>query len=636
MKRQFVRIQPSKVNSDPQQGAAHKEWLPAEAQAKAASAPSREAPMQPTPQVHNAMGQGLPLRSSWNGAIPQAPGIAPNSQQYLQTRANPWAPEQEMKTQQAAVYGPVTEPVLDRNTAQGPINPARAGAWSYAPATGQAPVQQSPVTQTAVPFIAPPASTRPPQGPPAPQGMSPWQQQMLRPDIYPSNQSYANYAAGTQTPLVRQLPGQSVRNNKKRRFPIWARIAVALLTVLLVAIGSGLWYYQSNFAAPLTKITGQQAAHIGNDGQSTYQIAATGNGIGTKRVNILLLGSDNDGKNTAPLAQTDIVVTIDPQTHYVGMLSIPRDLRVVIPDNGTGKLDAAFSFGWTNEHVGPTPFSNAAGLSIATIEKNFGIPINYYAWVGLDGFVKVINTAGGVDIDAIHPITDNAYPDDVNTANHFDYKRLYIPPGPQHMNGIQALEYVRTRHADLVGDFGRSARQQQILNQLKTKLDTPSIITKLPELANDLGDAVKTDMSIQDIVNFMNFARTLDTNKIDRLILSPPYSAMANDNTGDFLPDCAMITPKIAQMFALGNSANCITTANANNGNAPGLASIQPAAPASSTGATLYGSANQSVQSFSQINTMSLAQNNRDMFGIHSLLDMMFLVVFNSFDATKV
>jgi LCP family protein required for cell wall assembly len=429
-------------------------------------------------------------------------------------------------------------------------------------------------------------------------------------------------------PLSRQATGK--KTGKKRRFPMWARIVIAVMAVLLVALGSGLWYYQSNFAAPITNITNQQAAHIGEDGKSTNQLTTTGNGIGTKRVNILLLGSDNDGKNQAPLAQTDIVVTIDPQTHYVGMLSIPRDLRVVIPDNGAGKLDAAFSFGWSNEHVGPTPFSNAVGLSIATIQKNFGIPINYYAWVGLDGFVKVINTAGGVDIDAIHPITDNAYPDDVNTKDHFGYERLYIPPGPQHMNGMQALQYVRTRHADLVGDFGRSARQQQILDQLKVKLDTPSIVTKLPELANDLGDTVKTDMSIQDIVNFMEFARTLNTNKIDRLILSPPYSAMANDKTGDFLPNCAMIMPKIAKMFALGNNANCITAAGTNTGSA--LASLRSATSAPITMSAL----NAPVQNASLSQLNALSQSTGDTFGVHSLLDMMFLVVFNSFEATKV
>lgn len=602
MKRQFVRIQPPGAGKNSQEEPAERSSAE-----KQETAPTHKVPMQ------HAAG---PLPGTrWNSAPPLPTNLMSGNSRNPQTDAQPRIVDQETVIQQA-VSRPITGPIFNRSAQQGytleqmPTSPASSGIWSYAPP----PVQQSPVTQSGAPVAIPGFAQHSPL-------RTPSLQPTFMPGTHPQN-----------TPVLPPLPGQTTgkKRGKKRRFPTWARIVVAVMAALLVALGSGLWYYQSNFATPITKITNQQAAHIGEDGQSANQVTTTGNGIGTKRVNILLLGSDNDGKNQAPLAQTDIVVTIDPQTNYVGMLSIPRDLRVVIPDNGTGKLDAAFSFGWTNEHVGPTPFSNAVGLSIATIEKNFGIPINYYAWVGLDGFVKVINTAGGVDIDAIHPITDNAYPDDVNTKDHFGYERLYIPPGPQHMNGMQALQYVRTRHADLVGDFGRSARQQQILDQLKVKLDTPSIVTKLPELANDLGDTVKTDMSIQDIVNFMDFARTLNTNKIDRLILSPPYSAMANDKTGDFLPNCAMIMPKIAQMFALGNNANCITATGTNTGSS--LASFHSAIGASVPMSAL----NTSVQNASLSQLNALSQNTGDTSGVHSLLDMMFLVVFDSFDATKV
>jgi LCP family protein required for cell wall assembly len=465
----------------------------------------------------------------------------------------------------------------------------------------------------------------PPYGPPMQPGMPYGQRPVTDPMLQ-------NKAPFRQVPPVKA--GRAPR--RKKRFPIWARVVVAVVAVLLVGGGTAFGYYQANFANPLGKITGQQAAQIGADGQNTSQIAATGNGIGNKRINILLLGSDTDGKNAAPLAQTDIVVTIDPQTHYVGMLSIPRDLRVVIPDAGTGKMDAAFSFGWQGNFGGATPLSNAAGLSIATVEKNFGIHIDHYAWVGLNGFIKVIDTAGGVDIDATHPIADNNYPDDVNNANHFAYKRLYVTPGPQHMNGVQALEYVRTRHADLVGDFGRSARQQQVLSQLKTKLDTPSIITKLPALANDLGDTVKTDMSIQDIINFMGFARGIDTTKLDRLILSPPYSSPAADTTGDFLPNCNMITPKIAQMFNLGNNANCIPTASVNPGNTvlaanqAGNGNLIGAHPV----AVLTNPLSIAAQFVSQ--THPIPSDQKNITGVHSLLDLMFLIAFDSWDATKV
>ncbi len=432
-----------------------------------------------------------------------------------------------------------------------------------------------------------------------------------------------------------QPPGDKrppTTSHKKKRFPLWARIAVSLLLVLLVLSGSGLWYYETNFASHLQNITGKVATNYTKKGDGiTQNIVPNGDILSGKRINILLLGSDTDGKNQAPLAQTDIVVTIDPQTKYVGMLSIPRDLQVITPDVGATKLDESFSYGW--QRPGGTPFANAVGLSIATIEQNFGIPIDHYAWVGLDGFVKVIDTAGGVDIDATHPMVDDNYPNDVNntSGNAYDYKRLYIAPGPQHMNGEQALEYVRTRHADLIGDFGRSARQQQVLNQLKTKLENPDIINKVQDIVKDLDGHVQTDMQLSDIIKLMNFARTIDQNKVDHVVLSAPYSTSI-PNSSNFAPVCSQIVPKITQMFDLGDQARCEPQASIGS---PYLASTTlPVASSVSTDKTwqLFSQFDQ----MAQINTTSVQASNGDLFGIHSLLDLMFMVVFESFDAMKV
>ena len=253
--------------------------------------------------------------------------------------------------------------------------------------------------------------------------------------------------------------------------------------------------------------------------------------------------------------------------------------------------------------------------------------------------MKVIDTANGVDIDAIHPMVDDVYPDDVNNQYHnaYAYKRLYIAPGPQHMNGPQALEYVRTRHSDLVGDFGRSARQQQILSQLKTKLATPGIIDKLPELAKDLDGHVKTDMQLPDILKLMNFARTVDPNKVDRVILSTPYSHSI-PNTSNLAPNCALIIPVITRMFDLGNKANCISqTANVG---ASSLATMSPVSSSPVAAAAVssndLGNAIGQAGQLAQASTLSLSNGSGDIFGIHSLLDLMFMVVFESFDGARV
>jgi len=115
-----------------------------------------------------------------------------------------------------------------------------------------------------------------------------------------------------------------------------------------------------------------------------------------QRVNFLLLGSDTDLKFAAGtyLTQSMIVVTVDPISHTVGMLSIPRDLWVRIPGYGYGKIQIAYEIG-------------GIATARATIEQNFGIPIDYYAWIGLQGFQKMIDTVGGVNMDLAHPVLDH-------------------------------------------------------------------------------------------------------------------------------------------------------------------------------------------------------------------------------------
>lgn len=346
------------------------------------------------------------------------------------------------------------------------------------------------------------------------------------------------------------FPGRvspSGKRKKKRRVPIWARVVLSFLAFLLILGAGGFWYYEANFAGVISNTVGQKVARARGEDDPNANLT---NGILTgPRVNILLLGSDTDEKFQGNyIAQTDIVVTIDPSSKTVGMLSIPRDFYINVPGYGLHKLDEAYGLG-------------GVALSRRTIEEDFGIPINYYAWVGLDGFIKVIDTVGGVDVDVLHPITDGQYPDDVgaNANDPYAFKRLYLSPGPQHLDGPTALEYVRSRHADLIGDFGRSARQQQVLTALKARLDNPSIFGELPQIAKDLNGFVKTDMELPDVLKLMNFARGLNTTQISKLTLGPPYSHSGTSPSGAAIvvPECDKIVPAIAQFLQIGNHAAC-------------------------------------------------------------------------------
>ncbi len=376
--------------------------------------------------------------------------------------------------------------------------------------------------------------------------------------------------------------GNQGNNRKKRRFPIWARIAVSIFLLLLVVVGGLAGYYYYNFSAPVSHIVGQQVTRLKGD-EDPNAVRNGADILSGPRINILLLGSDTDQKFTNTdgshnyLAQSDIVVTIDPATKSVGMLSIPRDFWIRI-GNGMHKLDEAYSLG--GPAIGSGAYSpGGVALSRLTVFQDFGIPINYYAWVGLDGFVKVIDTVGGVDVDVLHR------------------------------------------------DFSRSARQQQVLSALKTKLNNPDIVSKLPEIASDLNGYVKTDMQLTDVFKLMNFARSLNANSINRVILGPPYSADGTTPDGQAVvfPDCGKIVPVIAQMFALGNRAACNIQANSSNN---ALASATQPSSASNDSAT-----NHSLQAASQVastSAMNLGGGSDNPSGFHSLLDLMFMVVLES------
>jgi anionic cell wall polymer biosynthesis LytR-Cps2A-Psr (LCP) family protein len=173
-------------------------------------------------------------------------------------------------------------------------------------------------------------------------------------------------------------------------------------------------------------------------------------------------------------------------------------------------------------------------------------------------------------------MVDDTYPDDVgktdNPNNPFNYKRLYIAPGPQHLSGHQALEYVRTRHADLIGDIGRTQRQQQVLQALKLKLTVKGIVENMPQLFKDLQGEVYTDLSEQEMLDFANFGRTLNAGSIQQVTLGPgkdeqnygQYSTVYDPSTSSqqdvIIPDCATIQPTINRIFNPLFSASCNVT----------------------------------------------------------------------------
>ncbi len=228
---------------------------------------------------------------------------------------------------------------------------------------------------------------------------------------------------------------------------------------------------------------------------------------------VLLLGSDDDSKFNADhvLTQSMILVRVDPPAKRVTMLSIPRDLWVRLSTGGSAKIDAAYSYG-------------KATAAIATVERNFQVHVDDYAWIGLKGLIRLIDQVGGVDLVVSNPVLDDFYPSDIDVKNPYGYTRVAVLPGAQHLDGAHALQYVRSRHGDLQEDFGRSLRQQQVLLALRTKANAMNP-TDLPDVVNALSGEFKTSMGLDRLRELLGLARQVDFSDIHQIILTPPYTS---------------------------------------------------------------------------------------------------------------
>jgi LCP family protein required for cell wall assembly len=301
--------------------------------------------------------------------------------------------------------------------------------------------------------------------------------------------------------------------------------------------------------------TGQTLPNVSTINPTVQPTVLPGDLGNVDHFNLLLLGSDDDSKfgSGAVLTQTDMVVRVDLANKQITMVSLPRDLW--IPSDWGRCCYKLDEISGAETDGATTPLErklHGFAHTVATIENTFGIPIDAYAWVGLDGFVNVINTLGGVDVDVLHPVVDDAYPQDLDpNRNPYAYQRLYIPAGPQHLDGTTALEYVRSRHSDMLGDFGRAARQQSVLLALKKKLDNATLLSHLGDLAGDLQGSVLTSLTLGQIASLANVVKGLQPTDFHQYVLGvPTYGSYAMVNGKSVVrPNWSAINQVLQQIF---------------------------------------------------------------------------------------
>lgn len=263
------------------------------------------------------------------------------------------------------------------------------------------------------------------------------------------------------------------------------------------------------------------------------------NGEGDGRVNILLLGRGGEGHEGADLTDTIILASIDPVAKQAALVSVPRDLYVTIPKQGSMKINAAYSTGKmsvlnkaSKVTADVKKQAEDAGFKMIedTITQTLGVPVHYHAMVDFSGFKQAIDTVGGVSINV---------PTAVKETMRIDGKTymLDVKPGQQNFDGFKALAYARSRHTSARGDFDRAERQRLMIVALKEKilsLGTFSNPAKMSQLLDNFGSHVQTNFSIQDLSRLYAIGKDINNSNVFSIGLADPpnnYVTTSNINS---------------------------------------------------------------------------------------------------------
>lgn len=210
---------------------------------------------------------------------------------------------------------------------------------------------------------------------------------------------------------------------------------------------------------------------------------------------VLLLGVD-EREGDKGRSDTMVVMTVNPNDKSTKMVSIPRDTYTEIIGRGTmDKINHAYAFGGIE-------------MSMATMENLLDIPIDYVVQVNMEGFKDIVDAVDGVE---------------VNNALAFDE----FAEGTIHLNGDDALSYVRMRKQDARGDFGRQDRQKEVLQAVIREGASASSLVNYKDIFNALGSNVRTNMSFDDMMEVQKHYRDA-VGTVDQMIVEDGYGETIN------------------------------------------------------------------------------------------------------------
>ena len=238
------------------------------------------------------------------------------------------------------------------------------------------------------------------------------------------------------------------------------------------------------------------------------------------RMNVLVLGVDQliEGEDNGQRSDTMFVMMFDPEQRKCSLLNVPRDTRVQMEINGQPdyfKINAAYTIGGVKN-------------TMKVVEEFLGIRLDKYLLIDVNGFKRVVDAIGGVDL---YVDRDMKY-DDFKQGLHIDLKA-----GQQHLDGEHAMQYVRFRHE--YGDISRIRRQQRFLWAVQQKIVSGKMLMRIPGLTKELMNMVRTNLSMMEM---LPMARTLYD-----MVQEHSFRMSVVPGTAEYLYDVSYWTPHVLE-----------------------------------------------------------------------------------------
>ncbi|KLV22065.1 transcriptional regulator LytR [Niallia circulans] len=270
------------------------------------------------------------------------------------------------------------------------------------------------------------------------------------------------------------------RVRKKRKKKLWI-IVWSIIGILIIGAGSYIYYLFHSVEQAANEMY-EPLAEDSNSAKKEREEKLSHQ----KPISILLMGIDQR-KGDVGRSDTLIVMTLNPKNEKMQMVSIPRDTKTeIIGDGRVTKINAAYAYG---------------GVKMAkdTVENFTGVKMDYYIQVNMEALSDLVDAIGGITVQNDLDWIDEGY-----------YKKGYhYEKGTLTLNGPQTLGFVRMRHLDPNGDFGRNERQRKVISAIIDKATGISTVTHFNEILDALGANVKTNITFDQMMTIQKNYRSV-------------------------------------------------------------------------------------------------------------------------------